>query len=53
MEGMEECGGVVIQGSVSKNLRFADYQDSLAEKESQLQIRLTKVYKACEDLDCT
>jgi hypothetical protein len=54
-KGMEECGGAVLQGSVIKDLQFAEDVDLLAEEESQLQIQLTTVRQAREDssLDCT
>jgi hypothetical protein len=34
---MEDCGSVVLQGSVFKDLQFADDKDLLAKEESQLQ----------------
>jgi hypothetical protein len=34
---MEDCGSAVLQGSVIKDLQFADDKDLLAKEESQLQ----------------
>jgi hypothetical protein len=39
-----------LQGSVIKGLQFADDTDFLVEEESQLQIQLTNVCQAGEDL---
>jgi hypothetical protein len=46
---MEDCGSAVLQGSVIKDLQFADDKDLLAEEESQLQIQLTTVCETGED----
>jgi hypothetical protein len=34
---MEDCGSAVLQGSVIKDLQFADDEDLLADEESELQ----------------